>query len=310
MNRVLRCGEIDASLDREPMPFRFDDRLIHQYCTDGYVVFRGIVPASLLRDLRREADKARAIAHQIPNTQAQRIQPVSKYAEQLNQKPFHDYAQLPELADAVTRLLGPNYTHGHVDIMGLLVEPATRPWTIGWHRDAVVEVPPDAYDDVLREQLSKVWFYRHNFHQVNCPIYAESCTWFVPGSHLRMHDLPGERQWTGDQAFHKQIASLSNEEAELACLDQCRNFPGAVQMHLEAGDYMIYRNVAWHNGNYVPYHPRATMHDAAIYHGPVEDLGVNWTKAKEEAVERLKHRNANSESFAVVGEFNKAAYRH
>ena len=45
-------------------------------------------------------------------------------------------------------------------------------------------------------------------------------------------------------------------------------------------------------------------------HGPTVDLGVNWGKAKQDAVERLKQRNVNSESFAVAGEFVKAVYRH
>jgi len=283
------------------MAFQFEDKLIHQYRAEGYVVFRGIVPDTLLRDLRREADKGREIAHQIPNTQAQRIQPVSKYADRLNQKPFQDYCELPALRDAITRLLGPNYTHGHIDIMGILVEPAKRPWTVGWHRDAVVEVPPEAYDDILRAKLAEVWFDFHHYNQVNCPLYAESCTWFVPGSHLRQQDLPGEVQLVGDTKFAARIEALSPEEAEIACLDSCRNFPGAVQMHLEAGDYMIYRNLAWHNGNYLPYHPRATIHDVAIYRGACQPWGRPWHQAKADAVERMSQRAAGGAPVAVAG---------
>ena len=38
--------------------------------------------------------------------------------------------------------------------------------------------------------------------------------------------------------------------------------PGAVQLHLEAGDFCLYRNTLWHLGNYLPYRRRATLHDA------------------------------------------------
>jgi hypothetical protein len=39
--------------------------------------------------------------------------------------------------------------------------------------------------------------------------------------------------------------------------------PGAVCLHLDAGDFALYRNTLWHLGNYVPYGKRATLHDAA-----------------------------------------------
>ena len=40
--------------------------------------------------------------------------------------------------------------------------------------------------------------------------------------------------------------------------------PGAVQLHLDAGDFALYRNTLWHIGNYVPYRKRATIHDGAL----------------------------------------------
>ena len=82
--------------------------------------------------------------------------------------------------------------------MGLLVEPLEHPWHIGWHRDGVVEVPPEARDETVNAKLAEVWHDLRHFNQVNCAIYADSCTWFVPGSHLRQWDLPGEAQSTGD----------------------------------------------------------------------------------------------------------------
>ena len=68
------------------------------------------------------------------------------------------------------KLLGDDYTHGHVDIMGLLVEPLEHPWHIGWHRDGVVEVPLEARDEQVVAKLAEVWYDLRHFNQVNCAI--------------------------------------------------------------------------------------------------------------------------------------------
>ena len=99
------------------------------------------------------------------------------------------------------------------------------------------------------------------FNQVNCALYADSCTWFVPGSHLR-RDLPREverfpnRPISGPDLEGKPVV-----EREQLSLGYCRSMPGAVQIHLDTGDYALYRNTLWHIGNYVPYRKRATLHD-------------------------------------------------
>lgn len=272
------------------MAFEFHDSMVNDYLSQGYLIFRGIVPPSLLSDLRVEADKARHLAHKLNGPQTQRIQPLEKYGDDLNLKPFQDYTELPELRDAIGRLLGSDYSHGQLNIMGLLVEPLERPWTCGWHRDGVVEVPPDAYDETVRAKLAETWHNLRTFNQVNCAIYADSCTWFVPGSHLRQRDLPGERQTTGDPMLRRPPDDMSNVEAERFYDEHCRQFPGAVQVHLAAGDFMVYRNLAWHTGNYITYQPRATIHD--IVRSLITSGWRGWEDTKREAIQRRKERQS------------------
>ena len=271
------------------MGFQFKSEMIDQYLSQGYLVFRGIIPPVLMTDLRVEADKARRLAHQLNGAQTQRIQPLSNYADDLNLSPFEDYTNLPELKDAIQKLLGHPYTHGHLDIMGLLVEPVNHPWHIGWHRDGVVEVPPEAYDDEIKKELSSVWHDLRHYNQVNCAIYAASCTWFVPGSHLRQFDLPGERQTTHQANLRKPPEEMSNAQAERYYLDHCRSFPSAVQVHLGPGDFMIYRNLGWHTGNYITYQPRATIHDIVRYEGKTS-WSNRWQEIKHKAVTRWKEQ--------------------
>jgi len=38
--------------------------------------------------------------------------------------------------------------------------------------------------------------------------------------------------------------------------------PRAIRLHLDAGDFGLYRNHGYHLGLYVPYKKRATLHDS------------------------------------------------
>jgi len=274
------------------MPFRFEESMVNEYLSRGFLIMREIVPPTLLRDLRVEAEKARALAHKLNGRQTQRIQPLSRYEDDLDLRPFHDYCDLPELRDAVTSLLGPNYTHGHVDIMGLLTEPADHPWNVGWHRDGVVEVRPEARDEVLAAKLAEAWYDLRHYNQVNCAIYNDSCTWYVPGSHARRRDLPGEMQSIGFPSLPQWEDFATEAEFERACYLHCAAFPGAQQMHLIAGDYMLYRSHGWHCGNYLSYQPRATIHDSCVYEGGefVTEYRKRWAQVKEQAIARHKER--------------------
>jgi hypothetical protein len=264
---------------------------INHYLSQGYLVFRGIIPPALLNDLRRQADIARDLGHEINGPQTQRIQPLDRYGDRLDLQPFRDYVELPALREAVDNLLGPGYTHGHLDIMGLLIEPQDHPWHCGWHRDGVVEVPPAGRTPEVRATMDELWHDLRTFNQVNCALYADSCTWFVPGSHLRSFDLPGETQSTGDPAMSKAPEELSAAEAERFYLAHCQNMPGAVQVHLNAGDFMIYRNQGWHTGFYLPYQPRATIHDI-IGHPDRDIVTKRWRQAQQEAREALSAKDA------------------
>ena len=86
---------------------------------------------------------------------------------------------------------------------------------------------------------------------------------------------------------------MSNVQAERYYLDHCRSFPSAVQVHLGPGDFMIYRNLGWHTGNYVTYQPRATIHDIVRYEGKASWRN-HWKEIKNRAVTRWKEQKKTS----------------
>ena len=149
----------------------------------GYTVFAGILPPSLLSDLRRVCQRARELARERSGPQAQRLQPVFEY--DLDHRPFTDFAELPELVDAVHRTLSPQHTYGRREL-GVLLEPADEPWCTHWHRDW-----RDNVADLDRERWEADYRDPALFNQLNCALYEDSSIWVVPGSHLRP-DLPRE----------------------------------------------------------------------------------------------------------------------
>ena len=165
--------------------------------------------------------------------------------------------------------------------MGLLVEPLEHLWYCSWHRDGVVEVPLAARSDEVRAALEEVWHDLRVFNQVNCALYADACTWYVHSSHLRSFDLPGERQSTDAPRLSNPGPDNSHVEAEHFYLKHCRAMPGAVQIHLNAGKFMIYRNLAWYTGFYLPYQARATIHDI-LSHADGDSLTERWRHAQQQ----------------------------
>lgn len=240
------------------MRFEFSESHISEYYQQGFTVFRGIVPTSLLRDLRREADKGRAIAH--ASAISQRIQPITRHPT-LATKPFEDYVALPAVRSALEKLMantpsGPVHLSFDLKDIGVLYEPREGgAWCTHWHRD---------WRDNMRGLRLAEWD-KHlldvrYFNQVNAPLYDDSCTWVVPGSHLR-RDTPAEAQRFPDRPIlAPSLDGLDSVQCEAACLEYTQGMPGAVQAHLRAGDYMVYRNCLWHIGNYVYYRKRATVH--------------------------------------------------
>lgn len=259
------------------MAFAFCDRMIHQYRTQGYVIFRQIIPASLLKDLRRATARVHDIARTRSGPQAQRLQPLNRHLSPEELKPVYAYAELPPLVDAIQKVLTPRHRLSNgLDRLGVLLEPAEKPWVTAWHRDirATSNVPD--VEEFLRVTVDPLWF-----NQVNCPLYEDGCTWFVPGSHLRTFDLPGETA-----AASASIADVEGyEERERAGVEYCQAMPGAIRAAMDAGDFMLYNPNAWHLGNYLPDRKRVTLHDWAP-NPELIDWYDRWGKAQKAKAEQ------------------------
>ena len=236
------------------MGFRFCDSMIHDYRAGGCVIFRQILPPSLIRDLRRATAKAHHYARENRGPQAQRLQPIVNY--DIDMKPFQDYAELPPLVDAISKVLTPGHkiANGELKRLGLLLEPEEKPWCTAWHRDLRETSNVPDLDEFRRVNHDPLWF-----NQINCPLYEDNCTWYVPGSYLR-DDLPDEIDAAGALLPPEDE---SYEERERACLEYTQAMPRSERFFMDAGDFALYHPNGWHIGNYLPGRRRVTIHDFA-----------------------------------------------
>lgn len=261
------------------MSFVFSEQHIKDFYRDGYAIFRGILPPSLIADLRCVTDAGRALAREERGPQAQRLQPIASYVERLETGPLQDYLELPELLDAIRRVLTPEHYLSGFDILAVLYEPAERPWCTFWHRD-ISERSPCVDPLEMRRLIQDPLF----FVQVSCALYTDTSLWYVPASHGRP-DTEEELAAARQRPVLDELSAAEAEQVSVAC---CRAMPGAVQTVLEPGDFMFYRTNAWHLGNYAPYRKRATLH------------GYIWSPEAERWYWAWKKQRAEQEALSVT----------
>lgn len=244
----------------------------------GYCVLKRVVPPALLKELRVSAEVARVIARKLRGPDAQRLQPLMGNLSETEMKPFGELYTLASVSDPFAAILPPSHQVSTKE-MGILFEPAEKSYTTHWHRDARNVKNPEQLAAWERTQNNpEVW------NQINLPLYEDTCTWVVPGSHNRA-DTPGEAAWLKSQDIpDTRPVPVTAEEKEYRALDNVLAMPGGMRVVLDAGDMLLYRNTIWHLGNYTPFKRRATLHD-----NPVslearrlggEALGIKATPAK------------------------------
>ncbi|MCJ8330883.1 MAG: hypothetical protein HRT89_07545 [Lentisphaeria bacterium] len=256
------------------------DQHLTELHEEGATIFRAILPPSLITDLRQETDKARDLARKKMGAQVQRLQPIGSYADQLDMKPFEDYRDLPALNEILKEMLTTDHNYGALDAVGILLEPGEKARCTNWHRDLRDHMAKDVFEDEFAEEWKVMIIDMQKCLQVNCALYEDSCTWYVPHSHNRYEAFPEEEN-VRDAIKDLGLDDLDDVQREAACLNYTKSMPGAFQLHLDPGDFALYRPCGWHIGNYVPYKKRATLHDVVTTGSFKADREKNNLRAQE-----------------------------
>lgn len=234
------------------------------YRKDGYIILRGAVPASLIDPLRKMAEEAREVAHRLEGPQAQRLM---RIGEHVDATPALEFAALPEINEAFRTILSPEHHLADGDKMTILFNPEKRCWATEWHRDLRDHVPDEMYEEVLGGgKWEEYALDMKLLNQINCALYEDTSTWYVPGAHARVNGSEEEmavKNSVSRAELENWDGKRTPAEQEVFLHEYCESMPGAEQIILQAGDLVLYRNCAWHLGNYVPYRRRATLHTHA-----------------------------------------------
>ena len=238
------------------MPFQFNDRHRSEYFSDGVTILRGLIPPSLLNDLRRESDKVRDIARKTHGPQAQRLQPLWSY-EGFNHKPFRDFLTLPGLCETVHEILGDE--HKPSERMAVFLEPERDAWSGAWHRDwgNVTGVDQDEFFTTAANVRM--------YNQMNAALYDDHSFWAVPGSDRRRDTAEEVAAFASyPPEGPDYVEGMSPAERETVSVQYARRMPGGVPVMLFAGDVAFHRACIWHLGCYKPHTKRATLHDSFL----------------------------------------------
>jgi hypothetical protein len=235
------------------------------YETQGYLIFRQILPVNLIADLRRTAAKAREVARELHGPKAQRLAELERL-DASDLAPLQAFAELPNLNAALHALLSPQHRISYPGGLSFLFEPAQHCWGLAWHRDWRDHMSAAQAGEVFGDRWEAMASDPKLFNQINCALYEDPCTWFVPGSHRQLQDTPGQvraAKASDDATLANRRGEHAEEEHERFLFNYCAGMPGGQPLILQAGDLVIYRSIAWHTGSYLPYRKRATLHCSA-----------------------------------------------
>src|SRR4051812_39817065 len=98
------------------MSFQISEKHVDEYHLRGFTILQGVIPASLIKDLRAEAVNFRESAagdQRLADTAQWQLQPIAKHFNCL--RAFRDYECLAPLRDALASLLTTEHTHANIE---------------------------------------------------------------------------------------------------------------------------------------------------------------------------------------------------
>src|SRR3712207_544327 len=118
------------------MPFAFTEQHITDYYHHGYTVFKGILPPSLIEELRAAGEELHQVSIQMRGPENARSPLIASVADQLSVKAvqaFRDYRELPPLVEAVRGVLSNEHVIGDLDNIALFFTYPVHPICQDWH---------------------------------------------------------------------------------------------------------------------------------------------------------------------------------
>jgi hypothetical protein len=212
---------------------------------DGFVILRGIVPSDELDPLRADFERLVERQREIWRRERQEGDPPGGAWETSAQPRLVGYdglVQQPAEAAPVELLYGRPLEVSQ-EIMGataaptqfmMMCNPVRDHGPAAWHRD-IHPIDQAPVTGLQQDLLAN----RPGYLQWNLALHDDDVLWVVPGSHARPNTA---------------------EENRLLAEDPRRPLPEGVQVHLAAGDAVVYTNLILHWGSNYSARRRRTVH--------------------------------------------------
>ncbi|GJJ14264.1 hypothetical protein Clacol_008528 [Clathrus columnatus] len=165
------------------------------------------------------------------------------------------------LCNVVKELMNCSDDDLQMELFNILINPESHDFALRWHRDDVKET---ATEEEEREALGK----SHYGIQWNTALYDDSCLYIVPRSHKIIR--------SPEQRVHSSTMEAPQDPFDM---------PGAMQVHLKAGETVFYSNSILHCGTYNHHHTRATLHACV---GDVRGGNVRATNVLQHGLDWIK----------------------
>lgn len=256
------------------------------YVRDGYEIVRGFVEPDSARQAVALVDGLRAHIRRTRNIDDQRIQPLKRYLGDTRYAQLGALAGFDRLRKLLESRIGPG-AEADSELLGLWIEPSRRTYVLPWHRDLRDNAKGLDWSEWYAHMASPRFF--NQFHIAlepdDClwvvpgshlrddtdvekrmfpdrPIVVD----FIENDLNPWYDKADKypprfgRRWALNQFDRIYFGRLGlppyaaarrrNDAVYARALDYCRSMPGAVQVKLQAGDLMMYRNSVWHTAIY------------------------------------------------------------
>lgn len=253
---------------------------------DGYEIVRGFVDRDAVRRALELLDGLTARVRRSISNDAQRIQPLRRHLAPKRMAALADAVAFDRLREFLESRIGPAVDI-EPNLLGLWIEPGQRTYVLPWHRDLrdnakgldwrawyghmsnprffnqfhIALVPDECLwvvpgshtrdDTDVERRMFPSRPILVDFVERDLDPWYDGADKYPARFGPRWAKNTFDRYYSGRLGFPPR-AGLRERNARVfeQALAYCRSMPGAVQVKLEPGDLLVYRNSIWHTAIY------------------------------------------------------------
>jgi hypothetical protein len=283
----------------------------------GFEIVRGFVRPEGVNRALDLVDGLRDVVRRSRFLDAQRVQPLRRHLGDERMVALADAVSFDRLRALFEERVGPG-VDVDPDLLGLWIEPARRTYVLPWHRDLRDNAKGLDWNSWYRQMANPRFF--NQFHIALLPdecLWIVPGSHLRDDTDFERHVFPSRpilvdfierdldpwydgadkypprygRRWAEeifDKLYYSKLglplrpaARRRNAEIYARSLDYCRAMPDALQVKLQPGDLLIYRNSIWHTAIY-----RADVRRATLFSHASTPESLAWLTDQRQSIAR------------------------